>query len=928
MGKIDNEIVKFIAEVELDPQTSAEYKKGLQEAENHNAALRKSISETIQKMDELKAAGKENSAEFQRHKASLEADTKALKESTKQAEKYSSALGIQAMNYSQLQKHAKQVRAAMNSVHKEANPELWEKYNKELIATQKRMNELKGGADKTKGVLGGMFKKIIPTFDVVQLGLKAVNGLVKLGKKIWNDAKEETQKWGDAIQVEMAAVNAVWSHFIRNLSAGRGEITLSYQEVAKLAREAAKLKDEIFELTNSYKIMEAEATPRMQELEAIFRDTSKPIEERKAALKEMKELELSLAQDRLLIAQQEEEAAYKNFRAQTAMDRESAESFIKNYLEAKKSGLVEETEAYEQMVHRLQYLDDIVASGAFFSKKTYQGIYDEQEQLRQKIADTSEEVKTFYRELSQYNLGNDAATSAYANAVAGRLSAQAAADPSAMEAKYVRLNGQLNGSGRGGGSSRQSRKDREYQQRIAAAEEAYKQEQLALKNALLKQEITESEYRAKTLTAEMAMYNNKIAIAQQYGKDTLTFENALADKRLEIQRRFQASLDKTEAEFQRMLEQDDREMEEMMDAFLEEINASIEAELEDMPDPIRRLSELAEKAMHDEMKSRAGKLAVVRQEQETELAALEEMHEMMLLTEEEYQARRKDLAKETARQIAEINLETWTNSFEIAGQYLSQMQELVTTLQDAELESLEAQKQKELTIAGDNADERQRIEEDYEAKKLETEKKYADANMAINIAMTIANGAVAAMKAFADLGPIAGAVMAGLLAATTIAQVAVIIAQRNAIKNASTSSSATSAAASDVVGFSDGGYTGDGGRLDPAGVVHRGEYVVAAPELRDPYVARQVASIERLRRARVGGRSRLPGFADGGYTDQGTGAALQSPEVERKLDAITEVLLDIYDNPIPAYMLSSQYEAEMLRQERHKKFSSLRRKKK
>ena len=316
MGKIDNEIVKFIAEVELDPQTAAEYTKGLQEAEKHNAALRKSISETVQKMDELKAAGQENSAEFQRHKASLEADTKALKESSKQAEKYSSALGIQSMNYNQLQKHAKQVRAALNSVHKEANPQLWEKYNKELIATQKRMSELKGGADKTKGVLGGMFKKIIPTFDVVQLGLKAVNGLVNLGKKAWEDFKNETQKWGDAIRVEMAAVDAVWHHFIRNLSAGREEITLSYNEVAKLAREAAKLKDEIFELTNSYKILEAEAKPRMQELEAVFRDTSRPIEERKEALEEMKQLELQLAEDRLLIAKQEEDAAYDHFRIQ------------------------------------------------------------------------------------------------------------------------------------------------------------------------------------------------------------------------------------------------------------------------------------------------------------------------------------------------------------------------------------------------------------------------------------------------------------------------------------------------------------------------------------------------------------------------------------------------------------------------------------
>ena len=927
MAKIDNEIVKFIAEVELDPQMAAEYTKGLQEAEKHNAALRKSISETARKMDELRAAGKENTSEFQKHKASLEADTKALKESSKQAEKYSAALGIQAMNFSQLQKHAKQVRAALNSVHKEANPELWNKYNKELIATQKRMSELKGGTAQTKGVLDGMFKKIIPTFDVVTVGMKAVNAVVGVGKKVWSDLKSETQKLGDAFQVEMAAMNAVWKQFIRNISAGRDEITLSYKEVAKLAREAANLKDEIFELQNSYKVVEAEATPRMQELEAVFRDTSKPIEERKAALEEMKTLELKLAQDRLLIAKQEEEAAYKNFQAQTAMDREAAESFIKNYLEAKKSGLTEEAEAYAQLLSQQraneEYLNTLASSGALIFKKAFQGVFDEEERIRRKIAETPEEVKTFYSQLQQYNLGNDAATGAYADAFAGRLGAEAAADDSAMDKKYARLNGQLSGTGRSGGTSSS---DNAYNQRIKAAEDAYKKEQLALKNALQAREITEEQYRARALTAEMAMYNNKIAIANQYGEDTVALENSLADKQLEIQRSIQAALDKSDAEFQNAMAQSEKEAEASIEAFLAEMNAAIEAELGEMPDPVKRLSELAEKAMYDEMKSRDGKLAVVRQEQETELQALEEMHDLQLISEEEYLARKKNLNRESARQIAEISMETWQTSFEIANQFLGQASELVNSIREAELQKLEAQKQKELALAGDNADQRQAIEEKYEAKKLETEKKYADVDMAINIAKTIAEGAVAAMKAFADLGPIAGAVMAGILAATTVAQVAVIVAQRNAIKNASSASSAGAAAAGGVEGFSDGGYTGNGGRLEPAGIVHRGEYVVAAPELRDPAVAAQVAGIERLRLARVGGRSRLPGFADGGYTD--TAAALQTPEVERKLDAITEVLLDIHDNPIPAYMLTSQWEAETIRIERHKKFSSLRRKSK
>lgn len=50
--------------------------------------------------------------------------------------------------------------------------------------------------------------------------------------------------------------------------------------------------------------------------------------------------------------------------------------------------------------------------------------------------------------------------------------------------------------------------------------------------------------------------------------------------------------------------------------------------------------------------------------------------------------------------------------------------------------------------------------------------------------------------------------------------------------------------------FADGGYTGPGGKYDPAGVVHAGEYVIPA---------------EATRRLGVGFLDRLRGYADGGY---------------------------------------------------------------
>ena len=855
---------------------------------------------------------------------------KALKESTKQSDKYAAALGVQAMSMTQLQQRAKILRKEMNAVHKETNPQLWEKYHKALQQVEKRMAELKGGTTSFGKAFSGLKGKIVPTFDVVALGLKGIHALVQGGKKLWGDLKTETQKWGDAIQVEVAAAEAVWHHFVRNISASRNEITLTYKEVAALAREAAKLKDEIFELTNSYKIEEAQAQKTMQELEATFRNTSLPIEERKKALEDMKALELQLAHDRLIIAQQEEDAAYDHFRIQTAMDREVAESFITNYLEAKKKGLTEEADAYAQLIGQEEYLNTAVTSGAFVSKKTYQNTCDELERVRQKIADTSDEVKTFYAQLQQYNLGDGAATTAaYADAVAGRIQAQAAADPSAMESKYARLNGQLSGKGSGRGASSGNAQD-PYTRQIKAQEELYKEQLLQLKKSLADQEITQNVYDAKALALQQAHINAKIAINKAYHKSTVDLETQQADIRINQQKKIQAVLEKGNEEFLAEMERQSKETDAAIDAYLESLVASVTESLDDpaLLDPVKRLVELAEDELTADKKSRGARRQQADTNYDTELATLTEKHELMLVSEEEFLARKKALHEEHAKEIAQIELEAWDNAFSVASDMLNQMAQLSSSMQEAEFAQVEAWKKKELALAGDNADEQTRIEEEAEAKKLEIQKKYADVDMAINIAKTIADGAGAAIKAFFDLGPIAGGIMAGIIAATTAAQVATIVAQRNAIQNAAPGAASASSGESSVVGFSEGGFTGQGGRHQVAGVVHRGEYVVAAPELRDPEVARDVARIEQKRRARIGGRQLFgsAGFAEGGFTSESGNQETDDSDMLQCLSDILDVLLDIRKTPIPAILAVSDYEATKARLELSKKSTSLRRK--
>lgn len=231
---------------------------------------------------------------------------------------------------------------------------------------------------------------------------------------------------------------------------------------------------------------------------------------------------------------------------------------------------------------------------------------------------------------------------------------------------------------------------------------------------------------------------------------------------------------------------------------------------------------------------------------------------------------------------------------QVASQALQAASQITQQIFEMEANQLEAAKQKELATIGDNAEEKERIEQEYAQKELDLKKKQADADAAVQTANLWINTAMGIATAWAtsmQLGPIAGPIMAGILTAALLAtagiQEANIIAQRDAIKNQTLESSGGSStgineSAAPVStttlrdefkpggqGYSDGGYTGDGGVHEPAGIVHKGEYVVSQAELRNPSVVPMVRAIEGVRQSRKHGRAGTHGFADGGYTDTG-----------------------------------------------------------
>ena len=278
-----------------------------------------------------------------------------------------------------------------------------------------------------------------------------------------------------------------------------------------------------------------------------------------------------------------------------------------------------------------------------------------------------------------------------------------------------------------------------------------------------------------------------------------------------------------------------------------------------------------------------------QQEYDRELAQYQKLKDDELITEKEFQKKKLELQAQNVQRYFDY--------------YSGAASSMFGAIQQAEIDMSDA-KYDELIRQAENAGEdTAALEEEKENKKLEIQKKYADVNFAIKVSQIVADTAVSIMKAFADLGPIGGAIAAAMLTATGVAQVISAKAERDKIKRLQPKGGAGTAMGSAervLSGYSEGGYTGDGRRLEVAGVVHRGEYVVPQPIMGDPRVVDAVGMIEAIRRQRRGApwQSHGPrdkgagGYSEGGYTGGGAVAG-ELAGVAAELRAATEAVRNL-----------------------------------
>ena len=284
-----------------------------------------------------------------------------------------------------------------------------------------------------------------------------------------------------------------------------------------------------------------------------------------------------------------------------------------------------------------------------------------------------------------------------------------------------------------------------------AAEQAY-QDALAkvMEQGETQQELTLEQQRDQKLEVLNGYYQAALNMAKQNGEDTTQLEKAYKDAQTQIKKEY-----------------------------------------------ITKQKEQLDK--QDEKKKQARQALGFDQQSEydRQLQQLKQALDNQYITQEEHEQRVQQLKKESFAKQAQ----DYTNLFSNA----------VGALQSAEMANVDAKYDAEIKAAEGNTELQEKLEKKKANEKLKIQKKYADVNFAMQVAQIISTTAVSIMKAYSELGPVAGTVAAALMGVTGAAQLVVANAERQKVKRMTLNGSASG---SSSVGSRVASGRESGGRID------------------------------------------------------------------------------------------------------------------
>lgn len=301
---------------------------------------------------------------------------------------------------------------------------------------------------------------------------------------------------------------------------------------------------------------------------------------------------------------------------------------------------------------------------------------------------------------------------------------------------------------------------------ILAIETSYSEQSqnIEIKDGAKKKSLRDKQ-QANLRTAEQAHFEQQVAVEQAY-QDALAkvMEQGETQQELTLEQQRDQKLEVLRGYYQAALNMAKQNGEDT--AQLEKAYKDIQTQIK--KEYITKQKELLDE--QDDKKKQARQALGFDQQSEydRQLQQLQQALDNQYITQQEHEQRVQQLKRESFMKQAEC----YTNLFSNA----------VTSLQNAEMANVDAKYDAEIKAAEGNTALQEKLEKKKANEKLKIQKKYADVNFAMQVAQIISNTAVSIMKAYSEMGPIAGSVAAALMGVTGAAQLVVANAERQKVK--------------------------------------------------------------------------------------------------------------------------------------------------
>ena len=474
--------------------------------------------------------------------------------------------------------------------------------------------------------------------------------------------------------------------------------------------------------------------------------------------------------------------------------------------------------------------------------------------------------------------------------------------------------------------------------RIAAEEKYQELMNKIAEQGAVKQTLTLQEERDVKLDFLNGYYQAALQLAKQNGKDTNNVETAYQTARQNILKEY---ADKELAKVKELEQQKAQARQEYgLDTFSDQYAArrkKIENDtLLNEQDRQQALTNLDQQAEEHRLQIR----------QQYGLASQQELYNAEL-NQLKMHLQNKEISEEEYEEaVKRMKIAKMKEAFDY---YSNLSSGAVQALQQAEEANVDAKYDAEIEAAKKAGKDTTELEKKKADEKLKIQKKYADVNFAIKASQIIADTATSIMKAYADLGPIAGSIAAALMGVTGVAQLAAANAERQKVKRMSLNGAGGASSASGarvVTGLESGGSIDvereqDGKRFHadydpyrrgfidkPTVIVGEGgygrsrEWVASNAAVENPTVAPFLNIIDQAQRA---GNIRTldmnkyiiqqtQGRAAGGYIAPSTPTPQSMPTAANHKDEYGKQLLDMLkelrDNGIRSYVALDEFDAQ------------------